>query len=118
MPWGLLCFCMKCPTLAKAGPPLFAVTLVIAGFELSSLLLWLICSHLLQMEPTKRVTGLGTTLELWVEGPTSLTMAKGEYVFPTWWWLPGQVLTLLCSIQCEDLTGEQVTRGACLGTFG
>lgn len=36
LPWGLLCFCMKCPTLAKAGPPLFAVTLVIVGFELSS----------------------------------------------------------------------------------
>lgn len=78
---------MKCPTLAKAGPPLFAVTLVIAGFELSSLLLRLICSHLLQMKPTKGVAGLDTTLELWVEGPTSLTMAKGEYVFPPCWWL-------------------------------
>lgn len=109
---------MKCPRLAKAGPPLFAVTLVIAGFELSSLLLQLICSHLLQMEPTEGVAGLGNTLELWVEGPTSLTMAKGEYVFPTCWWLPSQVLTLPCSIQREDLIGEQVTRGACLGPFG
>lgn len=117
-PWGLLCFCMKCPRLAKAGTPLFAVTLVIAGFELSSLLLQLICSHLLQMEPTEGVAGLGNTLELWVEGPTSLTMAKGEYVFPTCWWLPSQVLTLPCSIQREDLIGEQVTRGACLGPFG
>lgn len=52
------------PHIGKAGPPLFAVTLVIAGFELSSLLLQLICSHSCRWNPLRVLLGLVTLWEL------------------------------------------------------